>query len=206
MLRILMAGGEMLSLSFSETDTALVLKQKIRELETAPEALARPCSLMRLIHGADVLPDDWILHDHGIVDGDELTLVLSRGPCGYYEEDLEEYEGCMEIRTMVSARFREETFQIEVCEQVEYGSPWRRWLPDVSPWEDRRWTRAYRERPGAQDISWRDVRVESTESSADFIWRDWRWSLALAESGRDSMRSSRWRWRERWRERSVTSA
>lgn len=115
----------MLSLSFSETDTALVLKQKIRELETAPEALARPCSLMRLIHGADVLPDDWILHDHGIVDGDELTLVLSRGPCGYYQEDLEEYEGCMEIRTMVSARFREETFQIEVCEQVEYGSPWR---------------------------------------------------------------------------------
>ena len=39
---------------------------------------------MKLMFGTTVLEDDWILCEHGVVDGDELTLVPIHGPCGHF--------------------------------------------------------------------------------------------------------------------------
>ena len=40
---------------------------------------------MKLLHGLEILQDDWILMDHGVADGEHLTLVISRFPCGNYK-------------------------------------------------------------------------------------------------------------------------
>ena len=39
---------------------------------------------MKLLHGLDILHDDWVLKDHGIEDGAHLTLVISSFPSGTY--------------------------------------------------------------------------------------------------------------------------
>ena len=69
-------------MNFQGTDTVLAIKQKLlAEISTGP------CSAMRLIFGTDLLCDDWILGDHGLQSGDQLLLVISLAPCGFYKYD-----------------------------------------------------------------------------------------------------------------------
>ena len=113
-LRILRSNGEETLLSFGDTDTVLALKRRLRELlvtGSEPELvtgkeLTPPCSAMRLIFGTDVLLDNWVLGDHGVVDGDQLTLVFSHAPLGKFDCVLETDDP--DTWTLATASFAQE--------------------------------------------------------------------------------------------------
>ncbi|CAK9068677.1 unnamed protein product [Durusdinium trenchii] len=113
-LRILRSNGEETLLSFGDTDTVLALKRRLRELlvtGSEPELvtgkeLTPPCSAMRLIFDTDVLLDNWVLGDHGVVDGDQLTLVFSHAPLGKFDCVLETDDP--DTWTLATASFAQE--------------------------------------------------------------------------------------------------
>eukprot|EP00435_Cladocopium_sp_Y103_P039953 s1692_g10.t2 len=76
-------GGEQFDLTFSDKDTVLMLKKQLKAAESSVQS---PVAGMQFLHGTEICCDDWILADHGIVDGDHLTLLLQTGvPSGHYK-------------------------------------------------------------------------------------------------------------------------
>lgn len=114
-LRILTTNGEETLLSFGATDTVRVLKKRLQELfAIQSQQLAAPCSAMRLISGNDVLLDHCVLGDRGVVDGDQLTLVLSHAPLGTFEYNMESFDP--DIWAAVTASFTQDG---EFCIYIE---------------------------------------------------------------------------------------
>ena len=86
MLCIAMANGKEFDVDICAGDTALRLKERLRGLMVeSGETDPAPCAAMKLLHGLDVLHDDWILKDRGVVAGERLSLVISHFPSGKYQ-------------------------------------------------------------------------------------------------------------------------
>eukprot|EP00401_Gymnodinium_catenatum_P043192 CAMPEP_0117459180 /NCGR_PEP_ID=MMETSP0784-20121206/1334_1 /TAXON_ID=39447 /ORGANISM="" /LENGTH=226 /DNA_ID=CAMNT_0005252763 /DNA_START=116 /DNA_END=793 /DNA_ORIENTATION=- len=73
------AAGNKVDMQTSPGDTVLKLKENLQD------SIGEPASNMRLIHGAEILQDDWILSEHDVADGAALTLVLFALPFGTFE-------------------------------------------------------------------------------------------------------------------------
>ncbi|CAK9070274.1 unnamed protein product [Durusdinium trenchii] len=79
------ANGQQFDVKFDGSDTTLTLKARLYDqMVEGGQSEAVQCSGMKLLHGLDILHDDWVLKDHGIEDGAHLTLVISSFPSGTY--------------------------------------------------------------------------------------------------------------------------
>mmetsp|Transcript_12980 Transcript_12980/g.30820 ORF Transcript_12980/g.30820 Transcript_12980/m.30820 type:complete len:233 (-) Transcript_12980:28-726(-) len=84
-LHIATASGQQFDVNVNESDTALVLKAKLRDRMAEGLTDVAPCAAMKLLHDMGIVHDDWVLKDHGIIDGEHLTLVISLFPSGTYK-------------------------------------------------------------------------------------------------------------------------
>ncbi|CAK9068675.1 unnamed protein product [Durusdinium trenchii] len=117
-LRILTVNGEEILVSFWASDTVLVLKKRLQEL-LMDGSSELPCSAMRLIFGTDVLLDNWILGDHGVVDGHQLTLVLSPAPIGLFRNSAPSAASGLGLSASVCASFAQDgSFEITIDETM----------------------------------------------------------------------------------------
>ena len=85
-LHIAAASGQQFDVKVDESDTTLMLKAKLRDrMVESGLTNVGPCAGMNLLHGMELAHDDWVLKDHGITDGEHLTLVISFFPLGTYK-------------------------------------------------------------------------------------------------------------------------
>lgn len=131
-LRILTVNGEEILVSFWASDTVLVLKKRLQEL-LVDGSSELPCSAMRLIFGTDVLLDNWILGDHGVVDGHQLTLVLSPAPIGLFRNSAPSAASGLGLSASVCASFAQDgSFESLICtgqsDSVDQGQPKLRYV------------------------------------------------------------------------------
>ena len=131
-LRICTPGGQEWELPFSGAQTVAQIKdQLLADME-------KRAANLRLLHGTVELEDDWVLSDHGIEDGAQLTQIVTAFPTGIFK--LGNYGGLRggpagrNTSAFVDADFRDDgTFCIKV-EETEITSLIRG--PDWDPYEE----------------------------------------------------------------------
>lgn len=143
-LSVASASGQQFDVNVAENDTALTLKARLRDQMVEAGLVNVPvCSAMKLVHGLCILPDDCVLKDYGITDGEHLMLVFSFFPSGIYSfaSRRDNAPAGDNTTARVQASFQDDTFTINIRE-TEITSLMR-FPGHDSYWAGERWDHEY---------------------------------------------------------------
>ncbi|CAE8582625.1 unnamed protein product, partial [Polarella glacialis] len=121
------ATGRQIPIQFSSSDTVRNLKEQLQE------TMGKPASMMRLIHGFELLQDDWVVLEHGVAEGAGLTLVLVALPCGTFELQPGSRPAGMNTSASVLAVFQSDASVALTVDETEITSDYED--ADYDPYE-----------------------------------------------------------------------